>query len=124
MDMNANEPMPMDQPEMDGPDSMGPSMDDGEMPEEPAPSKNNEIDDIFSKLDTEKQAAVIKYAKSMVDGDAVSEPTNEEQVVTEIVNNILDDQEQRPEERKDMKIRNKKVTMSSPFVGNGKQSRK
>lgn len=29
-------------------------------------TKNGEIDDIFSKLDTEKQAAVIKYAKNMI----------------------------------------------------------
>ena len=76
--------------------------------------KNGEIDDIFSKLDTEKQAAVIKYAKSMIN-DA-DENNDEDGMVTEITNNVLDDMQKKEIEKNDKKIRNKKVTTDNPFV--------
>lgn len=76
--------------------------------------KNGEIDDIFSKLDTEKQAAVIKYAKSMIN-DA-DENNDEDGMVTEITNNVLDDIQKKEIEKNDKKIRNKKVTTDNPFV--------
>lgn len=121
--MEDNEPMPMTQPGMEGPQDMGTDM-GPEEPEMPEPEMNaqdgqanSEIDDIFSKLDTEKQAAVIKYAKSMVDGDAQPEPEmNEEQVVTEITNNIMGDEDKKPEHKEDQKIRNSKITSSNPFI--------
>lgn len=107
------EPMPMDQPPMEGPEDMGPGldeqppMDDEEMPGE---GGGSEIDDIFSKLDTEKQAAVIKYAKSQL-GESVN---NEEALVTEIENEILKDKK---EGKVKEKIKNKKVDKkNSPFV--------
>lgn len=113
------EPMPVGEPEMGEPQDMGPALNHGDdTPVEDEPSQGySEIDDIFSKLNTEKQAAVIKYAKSMVDGDAESEPeANEEDMVNEIANNIMDDKKEKPERDKDNKIRNKKVTVSNPFV--------
>ncbi len=82
--------------------------------------KNGEIDDIFSKLDTEKQAAVIKYAKSMVNDkendDEVEETDENEEMVNEITNNILDDMSKKSSETKDKKIRNTKITNDNPFV--------
>ena len=51
--------------------------------------KNGEIDDIFSKLDTEKQAAVIKYAKSMVNDKENDDEVEETDENEEMVNNIL-----------------------------------
>ena len=82
--------------------------------------KNGEIDDIFSKLDTEKQAAVIKYAKSMVNDkendDEVEETDENEEMVNEIANNILDDMSKKSSETKDKKIRNTKITNDNPFV--------
>ena len=82
--------------------------------------KNGEIDDIFSKLDTEKQAAVIKYAKSMVNDkendDEVEETDEDEEMVNEIANNILDDISKKSSETKDKKIRNTKITNDNPFV--------
>ena len=59
-DIPSAPPMPMD----------GGNAQEGDMPEPPMeedPKEDkSEIDSIFNKLDTEKQAAVIKYAKSMV----------------------------------------------------------
>lgn len=82
--------------------------------------KNGEIDDIFSKLDTEKQAAVIKYAKSMINDkendDEVEETDEDEEMVNEIANNILDDISKKSSEIKDKKIRNTKITNDNPFV--------
>ena len=115
------EPMPMDQPPMGGPEDMGPGldeqppmggedpMDDAEMPEGNNAEGNGEIDDIFSQLDTEKQAAVIKYAKSML-----GEGVESEKLVTEIENEILAD---RQDKEKKEKIRNKSVDKAkNPFV--------
>ena len=128
-------PMPMD----------GGNTPEGDMPEPPMeedPKEDkSEIDGIFNKLDTEKQAAVIKYAKSMVndtddeedsDGDGgMPEPPMEDEapggmieskkglnsLVNEIVNNILSDMETGDDEdRRDDKIRNKKISTDNPYV--------
>ena len=128
-------PMPMnggDAPEGDMP----------ELPMEEDPKEEkSEIDSIFNKLDTEKQAAVIKYAKSMVndtddeedsDGDGgMPEPPMEDEapggmieskkglnsLVNEIVNNILSDMETGDDEdRRDDKIRNRKISTDNPYV--------
>lgn len=108
---------PVNEPEMPEPGH------DMEMPDEGQGAEDgkadSEIDTIFSKLDTEKQAAVIKYAKSMVDDDAPVEEQDEvdvDDMVTEITNNILSDEGQKPEERDDKKIRNKKITAGNPFA--------
>ena len=77
---------------------------------------DSEIDSIFSKLDTEKQAAVIKYAKSMVGGDDADGEPDSEGIVNEIANNILDGKREKPEKDEDRRIRNRKVTVSNPFV--------
>lgn len=119
------EPMGGDMPPMDGPENEAPDMG--------AEGGNNEIDDIFNKLSTEDQAAVIKYAKSMAkddeeesdepapnpEGDAPdmqAESINKKlrNFVNEIVNNILGDNDE--VERPDNKIRNKKAKTNSPFV--------
>ena len=128
-------PMPMD----------GGNAPEGDMPEPPMEEEpkedKSEIDGIFNKLDTEKQAAVIKYAKSMVndtddekaqDGDGgMPEPHMEDEVpdgmteskkglndlVNEIVNNILSDMETSDDEdRRDNKIRNRKISTDNPYV--------
>ena len=84
-DMPLPEPVPSTGPEMEEPTGAGPEtggVGEGE-PTEPQDNTGcSEIDDIFSKLDTEQQAAVIKYAKSMV-GDADSQP-EENEMVTEL----------------------------------------
>lgn len=106
----------MNEPEMPEP---GPDM---EMPTEQGTEDgkaDSEIDSIFSKLDTEKQAAVIKYAKSMVGDEAPVEEQDEvdvDNVVTEITNNILSDEDPTDEERPDKQIRNKKITAGNPFT--------
>lgn len=119
-----DEPKGMPEPPMD---------DTKEAPEE----GNNEIDDIFGKLNTEKQAAVIKYAKSMVDDneEGDNEETSDEapedgmpddkmkmeskenlgNLVNEIINSILDDDEEE-DSREDDKIRNTKVTKDNPYI--------
>ena len=108
-------------------DDMG-QQDGGEDFEDEKP--DSEINDIFSKLDTEKQAAVIKYAKSMVSDDEVAGDGNNEpmpmpesrelidKMVNEIVNNIMsDDDKKKDNERKTGEpVKNKKVTPSNPFV--------
>ena len=143
MDNGIGDEMPMgdDMPPMDGngmdseppmgdegPDSMDsdmPPMDD-KGPDEASVEGNSEIDDIFSKLNTEDQASVIKYAKSMVkdNGEQDTSPAPDMQaesvkkikkLVTEIVNNILgsdDEESQRP----DNQVRNKRARNNSPFV--------
>jgi len=110
------EPMPMDQPPMEGPEDIGPGldeqppMDDEEMPGE---GGGSEIDDIFSKLDTEKQAAVIKYAKSQLGESKINE--SDDYLVTEIENEILADRKKN--ENKKEKIKNPKVNKkNNPFV--------
>lgn len=96
--------------------------DDGEgMPSE---GENQEIDDIFSKLSTEDQASVVKYAKSMVKDDADEGEMPDMQaeskkhirnIVTEVINNILGN-EDNGGERPDNRIRNKRARSNSPFV--------
>ena len=141
-----NEPNGTQQPE--GMEQMPPSdmpeppmpMDDNEVPEDGMPEppmddeqkgETSEIDRIFDKLDTEKQAAVIKYAKSMVndsddndipdenDGprDMTESKEGMDNLVNEIVNNILSDMETGDDEdRRDNIIRNKKITTSNPYI--------
>lgn len=82
----------------------------------------SEIDSIFDKLDTEKQAAVIKYAKSMVNDidsqkhEGIKESKGEiDNLVNEIVNSILSDMET-DKDRRDGKIRNKKITNNNPYI--------
>lgn len=108
---NDQEPTPMDTPDMDGTGS----------------KEESEIDDIFNQLDTEKQAAVIKYAKSMVnnepEGNNNSPEMTEEQIVTEITNNILDDRNEEDRDKKEA-IKNKKITNSNPFVSKNFQRKK
>ena len=121
--MNDMEPMPMDQPSMEGAEGMGPDLGGEPMGDQPpmdGPDGNDampgegsgsEIDDIFSQLDTEKQAAVIKYAKSQL-GESIE---NEDSLVTEIENDILSDKKE--DETKKEKIKNKNVDKkNSPFV--------
>ena len=134
-DMPSAPPMPMD----------GGNAPEGDIPEPPMEEgpkdDKSEIDSIFNKLDTEKQAAVIKYAKSMVndtddeedqDGDSgMPEPPMENEapdgmteskkglnnLVNEIVNNILSDMETSDDEdRRDNKIRNRKISTDNPYV--------
>ena len=134
-DMPSAPPMPMD-----GGNTPEGDMPEPQMEEEPKEDKS-EIDSIFNKLDTEKQAAVIKYAKSMVndtddekaqDGDGgMPEPHMEDEVpdgmteskkglndlVNEIVNNILSDMETSDDEdRRDNKIRNRKISTDNPYI--------
>ena len=102
---------------------------EGDMPEPPMEEgkkeDKSEIDSIFNKLDTEKQAAVIKYAKSMVndtdDEEAPDGMTESKKglnnLVNEIVNNILSDMETSDDEdRRDNKIRNRKISTDNPYV--------
>ena len=128
-------PMPMD-----GGDAPEGDMPEPPMEEDPKEDKS-EIDSIFNKLDTEKQAAVIKYAKSMVndaddeedsDGDGgMPEPPMEDEapggmieskkglnsLVNEIVNNILSDMETGDDEdRRDDKLRNRKISTDNPYI--------
>ena len=124
-----NEPNGTQQPE--GMEQMPPS----DMPEPPMDDEQkgetSEIDRIFDKLDTEKQAAVIKYAKSMVNdsddndipdendgpGDMTESKEGMDNLVNEIVNNILSDMETGDDEdRRDNIIRNKKITTSNPYI--------
>ena len=115
--------MPLEEPSME-PTGMGTGLNGEDSMTDPMGDEtemngqsDSEIDNIFSKLDTEKQAAVIKYAKSMVGDDetAVDEPVDEETIVTEITNNILDDRKD-DTEREDDKVRNNKITQSNPFM--------
>lgn len=127
-----NEPM-VPEPPMDGPEEDMPTigdMDDTEKAPIESESENGEINDIFSKLDTEKQAAVIKYAKSMVndkEGEEDVPPVDEtpdmpmegkksmDSIINEIINNILSD-DYDEEDREDDKIRNKKVSQDNPNI--------
>jgi hypothetical protein len=114
-------PVDMNEPPM-GPE---PNEEEGEpipSPEEtPSNDSQSEIDDIFNALDTEKQAAVIKYAKSMVnskdDGDDTPKSNMEEskQRISEIINDVIDDE---MKNREDKKIRNKNITCDNPFKSN------
>ena len=125
MDNNGPDEAPMGG---EGPDDMGsdmPPMDDNGLDEAPE-GGNSEIDGIFSQLNTEDQASVIKYAKSMIkdNGEQDTPPAPDMQaesvkkikkLVTEIVNNILgsdDEDSQRP----DNQVRNKRARNNSPFV--------
>lgn len=118
-------PIPMDDNEAPENDMPEPPMDDEQKGE------TSEIDRIFDKLDTEKQAAVIKYAKSMVNdsdgndipddndgpGDMTESKEGMDNLVNEIVNNILSDMETGDDEdRRDNIIRNKKITTSNPYI--------
>lgn len=114
-------------PPMDGQPEMGDDLRPEAQPndmgmgdnQEPAPAEEgSEIDSVFSQLDTEKQAAVLKYAKSMVNDKAGEEPqpdanVEEEKIVTEITNNILND---RVDKKSNEKVRNKKITNANPFI--------
>lgn len=101
--------MPMDQPPMGELDGMGPDMeeqppmDDQQTPE--GLGGDSEIENIFSQLDTEKQAAVLKYAKSMV------ENVERGNLVTEIENEILADRKKKEKE----KINKDVVNGDNPF---------
>lgn len=136
-------PMPMDNPPLDDPNDQPPMTDEDpnmdipdEQPpmtdEDPAPQEGNpELNGIMDKLDTEKQAAVIKYAKSMVNdngeddkpkmtGDNPSMPMEGKQslsnLINEIINNVLEDETNEDDDRRDKKIKNKKVTQGNPFI--------
>lgn len=122
MAINNPEPMPLGEPAMGEPQGMPQDFGDNIDNEEMSSDNENigddsEINDIFSKLDIEKQAAVIKYAKSMVGEQKSygSEMPCEDEIVTEITNNILDDKN-KPNNGEDDKIRNKKVTKDNPFI--------
>ena len=141
-----NEPNDIQQPEgigqmppSDMPEPQTP-MDDNEEPEDGMPEspmdegpkgETSEIERIFDKLDTEKQAAVIKYAKSMVNdsdgngipdenegpGDMTESKEGMDNLVNEIVNNILSDMETGDDEdRRDNIIRNKNITANNPYI--------
>ena len=121
-------PIGDDMPPIDEPNNDMPPIDDGPENEPKGDEKGeaSEIDSIFDKLDTEKQAAVIKYAKSMI-GDTEDEaPKGDEMpmentkrlsdMINEIINNVLSDEETNDDEdRADKKIRNPKVTTENPF---------
>ena len=119
-------PADMQEPPM----PMGDDMSEPPMDEEPK-GETSEIERIFDKLDTEKQAAVIKYAKSMVNdsddddtkgeqegpGDMTESKHGLDNLVNEIVNNILSDMETGDNnDRRDNIIRNKKITVNNPYV--------
>lgn len=111
-----------DMPPIDGEPDNGPENE----PNGDEKGEESEIDSIFDKLNTEKQAAVIKYAKSMI-GDTEDEaPKGDEMpmentkrlsdMINEIINNVLSDEETNDDEdRADKKIRNPKVTTENPF---------
>lgn len=118
-------PMPIDDNEVPEDEMPEPPMDDEQKGE------TSEIDRIFDKLDTEKQAAVIKYAKSMVNdsdgndihdendgpGDMTESKEGMDNLVNEIVNNILSDMETGDDEdRRGNIIRNKKITANNPYI--------
>ena len=121
-------PIGDDMPPIDEPNNDKPPIDDGTENEPKGDEKDeaSEIDSIFDKLNTEKQAAVIKYAKSMI-GDTEDEaPKGDEMpmentkrlsdMINEIINNVLSDEETNDDEdRADKKIRNPKVTTENPF---------
>ena len=104
------EPMPIDQPQTGGLDGMGPDMEEQPpMDDQVTPDDTvggSEIEDIFSQLDTEKQAAVLKYAKSMV------ENVEHGNLVTEIENEILVDREEKQKEKINKDVDKK----NNPFV--------
>jgi hypothetical protein len=102
--------MPNEQPEMEGLDDMGVGMGEQEPMEEPNQQDladgGSELENVFSQLDTEKQAAVLKYAKSMV------ENVEHEDLVNEIENEIMADRKKPKKESI-----NKEVNLgSNPFV--------
>lgn len=125
MSMNGLQELPQDMGSLPNSQEMSsadmPDMNDG------GDKSDSEINDIFNQLDTEKQAAVIKYAKSMVDnksGNDESQPdVNEEQIVNEITNNILDDRKDENNDNEE-KIRNKKITNSNPFISKNFQKKR
>lgn len=125
-------PIGGDMPPIGAPNNDMPPIDDGpdngpkNEPNVDEKGEPSEIDSIFDKLGTEKQAAVIKYAKSMIDDTGDGAPKGDEMpmenakrlsdMINEIINNVLSDEETNDDEnRADKKIRNPKVTTENPF---------
>ena len=121
--MGMSAPIPGDGMEMN--QNEDPGMGDMDMNtdmglEDDTSKEGSEIDNVLAQLGTEEKAAVLKYAKSMIDDKPQTEaPQNEnvdeDEIVTEITNNILDDRKD-PMKAKDEKIRNTKITNSNPFI--------
>ena len=112
-DPNGNDPMG---------DDMGnePPMDDEQG------GGNDELDDVVSKLSTEDQAAVLKYAKSMADEEGDDEQGGEmpmegfrsmKRIIDETINDVLDGYEgtDRPQKKVAKGYRNLNNPFKSPF---------
>lgn len=80
---------------------------------------DNEINDVFNQLDIEKQSAVLKYAKSMVNN--ADTPSNDapkpmgestQYNLDEIIDSVMKDERKRG----NRDITNDKIKQSNPFV--------
>lgn len=129
-DMGDNSPMGGDDPMNDMGDN---APMDGEEPmgDEPMDNMggNPEIDNVFNQLDTEKQSAVLKYAKSMVNDTASSNMGSEpmdnansmpsmgeskKYNLDEIIDSVINGTTSR--KRGDKNITNTKLSKGNPFV--------
>lgn len=96
-----------------------------ESPNEPSPTESSEDDElmnIIGNLSIEDKAAVIKYAKSMVDDSDEGEMPMESKrsikgVIDEVINDVLNDREgtKRPEKKMPKAYRNIEMPFKSPF---------
>lgn len=130
-DMGAEDPM------AGGPDDMGGAPDDmgGEGPDAGGPEEGGAPDDmggsnghdelmqIADQLDTEDEAALIKYGKSMVGDSAGEEPMmpesriNFSKIIDETISSLLDKKKESGTKRPGKKLNSKqRDNKSNPFV--------
>lgn len=131
-----NDPMGSEDPMGGGQDPMGdpnggddPMGDDmgNEPPMDDEPNDDNdELDDVMDSLSVENQAAVLKYAKSMVDDGGDDEQGGEmpmegfrsmKRIIDETINDVLDGYEgtDRPQKKVPKSYRNLKSPFKSPY---------
>ena len=115
-EMNDSVP-PQNEPSVDAPpqEEMGQNLETN--------GGNSEILDLYNGLSSEKQEQADNYIKSLAkkksddkEGMPMESKRNLNDMISEMVNNILDDESNRS--REDKKIRNKKITCNNPFVVN------